>query len=175
MNNIVGIIDLDGYTINKKFLCRELATIKVDQDTGTTYHFNIGVRWGDLTLKDRKSCMYVYRYIHKLPLIAHRGSLPLDNLNGIVKDFYASVKETEKSTLAYKGGCLERNLLKKLNIPATNLESYGCRKAEQLFSKLPWIETCGQHIGTDPHKHCPKVEVEAFMIWLKENKGRKGI
>ena len=171
MNDIVEIIDLDGYTINKKFLCRELATIGVGQDTGTSYHFNIGVHWKDLTLKDRKSCMYVYQHVHKLPLNAHRGSLPLGNLDGIVKDFYTSVKEKEESTLAYKGGCLERNLLKKLNILACNLEWYGCPKAEQLFSKLPWLETCGKHIGTDPYKHCPKVEVEGFMLWLKEHKG----
>ena len=66
MNNIVGILDLDGYTINKKFLCREPTIIKADQYTGTSYHFDIGIRWGDLTLKDRKSCMYRVKkcYVH---------------------------------------------------------------------------------------------------------------
>ena len=176
MNNIAGILDLDGFTVNKKFLCRELGIIKVGQETGSSYHFDIGIRWGDLSPKDRKACMYVGRYVHKLPLVARRGSLPLDNLNGIVNDFYNDVKTSEKSVIAYNGGCLERNLLKELNIPAVNLESFGCPKAEQLFDKLSWLETCGQHIGADPHKHCPKVEVEAFMLWLKENKGeRRGI
>ena len=176
MNNIVGILDLDGFTVNKKFLCRELGIIEVGQETATSYHFDIGIRWADLSPKDRKACMYVGRYVHKLPLIARRGSLPLNNLNGVVNDFYNDIKKSEKSVIAYKGGCLERNLLNELNIPAVNLESFGCPKAEQLFDKLAWIETCGQHIGTDPHKHCPKVEVEAFMLWLKENKGeRRGI
>ena len=171
MNNIVGILDMDGFTVNKKFLCRELGIIKVGQETATSYHFDIGISWADLSPKDRKNCMYVGRHIHKLPLTACRGSLPLSNLNGIVNDFYNNVQETEKSVIAYKGGCLERNLLKELKIPAVNLESFGCPKAKFLFGKLTWIETCGQHIGTDPHKHCPKVEVEAFAAWLNENKG----
>ena len=170
MNNIVGILDLDRFTINKKFLCRELGIIKVGQETATSYDFDIGIHWGDLSQKDRKTCMYVSRYVHKLPLVARRGSLPLDNLNNIVNDFYNDVKTLEKSVMAYKGGHLERNLLNELNIPSVNLESFGCPKAEELFGKLTRIETCGQHIGADPHKHCPKVEVEAFHAWLNENK-----
>ena len=49
-----------------------------------------------------------------------------------------------------------------------NLETLGCPKADHLFKNLIWLETCGHHIGADPYKHCPKVEVEAFGAWLKE-------
>ena len=81
MNNIIAIIDLDGFTVNKQFLCRELGIIQVGQETGTSYRFDIGIRWADLSSKDRKACMYVSRYVHKLPLVARRGSLPLDNFS----------------------------------------------------------------------------------------------
>ena len=80
------------------------------------------------------------------------------------------MKKSEKSVLAYKGGHLEESLLNELKIPAVNLESFACPKAQRLFGKLPWIETCGQHFGTDQHEHCPKVEVEAYAAWFRENK-----
>ena len=168
MNAIGGIIDMDGFTINKKFYCKELGMLKMDKEVAISYHFDIGIQWSDLTYKDRKTCMYLTRHIHKLPFHATcRESLALSRLDVIVKDFYDDIGQ---KTIAYKGGHIERDLLKKLNIPGINLEVFGCPKAEYLFNKLVWLETCGQHVGTDPYKHCPKVEVEAFGVWLKEQK-----
>ena len=170
MNNIVGILDMDGFRVNKTFYCRELGVINVNEDIGTSYHFDTGLDWSNLTVKEQKCCAYVCRHIIKLPFKAHRGSLPLSNLHGIVNDFYANIKKSEKSVLAYKGGHLEESMLKELNIPAINLESFACPKAVCLFGKLPWIETCEQHFGTEQHEHCPKVEVEAYAMWFRENK-----
>ena len=84
--------------------------------------------------------------------------------------FYDNVKINDESTIAYKGGHIERDLLKELCIPAVNLEVYGCPKAEFLFDKLIWLETCPNHIATHAYQHCPKVEVEAFAAWLEETK-----
>ena len=170
MNNVVGIIDMDGFTVTRKFYCRELGMIKVDEDVAKSYLFDIGIRWVDLSPKDRKSCMFVEKHIHKLPFVASRGSFPLGDLNGIVKTFYNNIKQNENSTIGYKGGHFEQDLLKQLKIPAINLEDFGCPKAEFLFSKLAWLETCGQHVGTHAYLHCPKVEVEAFAAWFKEEK-----
>ena len=39
----------------------------------------------------------------------------------------------------------EKDLLGNLGIPAVNLESFGCPKAEHLFDALVWLETCGHH------------------------------
>ena len=33
-----------------------------------------------------------------------------------------------------------------------------------------WLETCGQRVWTHECRHCPKVEVETFAAWLKEEK-----
>ena len=112
--------------------------------------------------------MFVTKHVHKLPFGTTRGSLPLYNIHDIVKSFYGNVKENEESTLAYKGGHFERDLLRELKIPAVNLEDFGCPKAKFLFEKLIWLETCGQHLATHAYQHCPKVEVEAFVTWLKE-------
>ena len=168
MNAIVGIIDMDGLTVNKTFYCRELGLLNIDEDIGTAYHFDTGLNWKDLTPKDQKSCAYVCRHIMKLPFTG-RQELPLSHLSTIVKDFYNNVKTSETCTLAYKGGHIEKDLLKELNIPALNLESFGCPKADHIFDKMIWLETCGKHFGIKPYRHCPKVEVEAYGLWLKEN------
>ena len=168
MNTIVGIIDMDGFTANKTFHCRELGLINVNEDTGISYHFNTGLNWSDLSLKDRKSCAYVCHHIVKLPFTA-RQELPLSNLPTIVKDFYADMKTSKTSTLAYKGGHFEKDILRNLNIPSLNLELFGCPKVDHLFDNLIWLETCGKHFDINPHRHCPKVEVEVYRTRLKEN------
>ena len=54
MNNIVGIVDLDGFTLKRKFYCRELGIIEIDEDVGESYHFDIGIDWNELTNKEQK-------------------------------------------------------------------------------------------------------------------------
>ena len=151
-----------------KALCKELGLLKVGEDTASSFFFDIGVRWSDLSQKDERHCKFLIENIHKLPLGVPRGTkaFPLKSLEGIVVDFYESVKKNKESTLAYKGGNLERALLKRLRIPSVNLESFGCPKAEALFDALVWLETCGNHTELNAYHHCAKVEVEAFGHWL---------
>ncbi len=72
------------------------------------------------------------------------------------------------SSIAYKGGCIERDLLNKLNIPSINLQSYGCPKAEKLMDNLIWLDTCGNHLTSMAYQYCPKLEVEAYGLWLRK-------
>ena len=169
MNRIVGIIDMDGFTIAKKFYCKELGVLKIGNDEGLSYHFNLGIKWQDLRTEDQQNCKFVVKKINKLHFEDPDG-IPLANLEGIVQEFYECIKCNTFSTIGYKGGHFERDLLRKLKIPSVNLEDFGCPKAVHLFDKLIWLETCGRHIGKDPYLHCPKVEVEAFGHWLKEKK-----
>ena len=166
MNTIGGIIDMDGFTINKTFYCKEIGMLNINEEVAVSHHFKIPFTCHDLTEKDQKSCYYLFKHVHKLPFITP-NSLPLHHLEPVVKDFYEEIGE---KIIAYKGGRIERELLQRLNIPGINLELFGCPKAEHLFSRLAWLETCGHHVGTDPYRHCPKTEVEAFGLWLKEVK-----
>ena len=86
MNSIVGIIDVDGFTIQKKWHCKELGTLRVCEYVTTSYFFNIGVRWSDLCEKIKRSCKFVARNIHKLPLYVTRvvTPCPLVELDDIV-------------------------------------------------------------------------------------------
>ena len=164
MNTIGGIIDMDGFTIDRIFYCKEIGMLNLKEEVAVSYHFKIPFKWSDLSSKDKKSCAYLFKQVHKLPFHT-RDSLPLTCLEDIVRNFYKNIGE---KAIGYKGGHIERVLLKKLNIPNINLEMFGCPKAEHLFKQMVWLETCGKHVGEDPYKHCPKVEVEAFGTWLKK-------
>ena len=67
LSDVVGIIDMDGFLINRKFYCKELGILKVGDLTAHSYFFDIGLNWLDLSPKDRKSCAFVMKHIHKLP------------------------------------------------------------------------------------------------------------
>ena len=119
--------------------------------------------------KDRRTCMYVTKHIHKLPFGMPRDVKPvrISALEGIVMDFYQAVKQNGNFVLAYKGGHYEKDLLASLTIPGVNLENFGCPKAGELISDLVWLESCGNHTVPDAFAHCPKVEVEAYGHWLE--------
>ena len=172
MNDIVGIIDMDGFPIGKKFYCKELGILKVGDNDGKSYFFDLGIRWNELSEQHKKTCKHVIKHVHKLPFGVPKGidAYKHSQLEEIIIKFYHEAKQCENSTLAYKGGNFEKNLLIKLNIPHVNLEIFGCPKASQLFENLIWLETCGHHYGEHSYQHCPKVEVEAFGTWLEEKK-----
>ncbi len=161
MGTIEGIIDMDGFTIGKVFYCKELGMIRRGQTHATSVLFDLGLDWGQLSEKDKRSVLYVEKHIHKIPF-ASPSSVPVSALPQIVKEHFSGLD----ITVAYKGGHYERDILGKLGISSINLEDLGCPKAEQLFEKLSWLETCGQHLTPDAYQHCPKVEAEAFAMWL---------
>ena len=161
MYTVKGIIDMDGFTVAKKFYCKELAMMKQDDTYATSILFDLGLSWNQLNKKDQISARYLEKHIHQIDFNAP-STIHVSNLPKIVKSYF-----NEPNTLVgYKGGQFERNLLVELGIPFINLEYFGCPKAKQLFRKLGWLETCGQHLIPDAYHHCSKVEVEAFAMWL---------
>ena len=86
----------------------------------------------------------------------------------IVSKLYESTCPKWWSSIAYKGGRIERDLLNKPNIPSIDLQNYGCPKAEKLVDNMVWLETCGKHLTSMVYQHCPKVEVEVCGLWLQK-------
>jgi hypothetical protein len=43
--DIVGILDMDGFRIGKKFFCKELGVIKVGDSEASSVFFDIGLHW----------------------------------------------------------------------------------------------------------------------------------
>jgi CO dehydrogenase/acetyl-CoA synthase alpha subunit len=80
VSEIVAIIDMHGYQIQNKFLCKEMGLLKVGSTVANSFFFDINLRWGDLTHKDRKTCSYVQKRIHKRPF-------EISELEAIVEKF----------------------------------------------------------------------------------------
>ena len=135
---------------------------------------DIGLRKEELSRRDLTTCEYVEDFVHKIPfdLPWDTPAIHLSNLGAIVQQCYSEVKADSNSTIAYKGGHIERDLLRQLGIPSVNLEWFGCPKAEKLFLHLEWKQTCGNHRGLNAYHHCAKVEVEAFAHWLRHHQQR---
>ena len=171
LKNIVGILDMDGFHIQKKFHCKELGILPIGATYASSYLFDIGVPWYALSTKDQRTCRYLTNNIHHLSFTepSSTSTINLAYLPTIIETFYHKHRKHSLSTLAYKGGQMEKEILQKLNIPSINLENFGCPKAEKLFVNLGWLETCGHHLRHDEnYKHCAKVETEAFGMWLEQ-------
>jgi hypothetical protein len=64
--DIVGILDMDGFQIGKKFFCKELGVIKVGDSEASSFFFDIGLNWNELNDKDKRMCNFVQKNIHRL-------------------------------------------------------------------------------------------------------------
>ena len=49
LSDVVGIIDMDGFLINKKIFCKELGIIRVGDLAARSYFFYLGIRWEDMS------------------------------------------------------------------------------------------------------------------------------
>jgi hypothetical protein len=131
-------------------------------------NLSIGLHRNELNEKDKRTCNFVQKKIHKLPFGVPRGTkaFQISDLQAIVDNFYREIQIDSNSTIAFKGGHYERDLLASLRIPAVNLECFKCPKAEKIFDQLIRLETCGNHLESDAYQHCAKVE--AFAMWLQQ-------
>ena len=60
----------DGHgrlSIGEKFYCKGLGLIKIGDTEAISFFFYMSLRWNELTLKNRRTCTYVQKKIHKLP------------------------------------------------------------------------------------------------------------
>ncbi|KAJ7390783.1 hypothetical protein OS493_022341 [Desmophyllum pertusum] len=164
LQNVCLIIDFEGYFINKKFYTRELGWTNWQGNFGCK-HYQQPFRWKTLNQIDRQTARYVYHCIHGLPFEddPQENARHLENLKGDVLEIYQQSHSPERFLVGYKGGHMEKNLLKELDLPAINLEHCGCPK----FEKLDFftIQDCGQH-KKQALGHCAMVETQSFWQWM---------
>ncbi|KAL9984958.1 hypothetical protein ACROYT_G007305 [Oculina patagonica] len=154
----------EGYFIDKKFYPRELGWTTWRGDVGVN-HYQQPFRWKALTPLDRQTAKYVYHRIHGLPFEEdpRENARSLEDLKGNVLEVYQQSRTLERFLVAYKGGHVEKNLLRELDLPAINLEHFGCPKFEKL-DNISIIQDCGQH-RVQALGHCAMVECQAFWQW----------
>ena len=167
MEHICMIVDLDGYRIRSGFIARELGVYSL-KDGRLSWMFDNPLPFFYLDKKDQRTCHYVYRHVHGLPwqTRSQEKAHPQHMVKPIVDTLYRSCRTSERWLVAYKGGCLEKNLLNELQIPCVNLEDFGCPKIETLVAiGLNPGFSCGHH--TQPQLHCPKQETYLFYQWMQ--------
>jgi hypothetical protein len=100
LTDVIAIIDMDGFFVNKKFFCRELGVLKVGNAAAESFFFDFSLRWGELSPRDQKACCYVQKYIHKLPFGVLTGvdALPLSTLPKLISELHQN--SNSKSVIA---------------------------------------------------------------------------
>lgn len=173
MNRVCCIIDMEGFQlVGRRFLVRELGFIGVNSHSSDSISFDLSPYEKLLNNLDRKTMDYVAKNISGLPFHPSVGeeTVPLTLLASKVAAIHNLYRNQKRSHLAFKGGNIERNFLRRLKIPYLDLEEYGCPKFDVLKENQT-LNTCGYH--TDETLHCPQAEVTAFRTWMLENISQK--
>lgn len=171
------IIDMDGFRVAGKFMCRELGVFDLKDNCVFNYFFEVG-DFFDLDDKDRRSASYCFRRIHGLmfgnkPRLTSTKVFSQTMLGRIIEML---VENAGNEFIAYKGGQCEKE---KLEIcPGAryiNLEHYGCPKFNDLLIIYNIkVDSCGEHYPVEKwssgimEAHCPMKEVCYFAKWWNE-------
>lgn len=171
--NICAVIDIDGFHTSTTFYPREFGYTSLTKRTNESFRFKLNHLAKQLSSKDWKTVRYCTRHIHGLRFCTHPQEKDLhdaETLKQLIQCMYNDNKTLEKYIIAYKGGCVEKQILDELEIPSVNLEDFECPKYEHL--PKPSIKDCGYHSKyayNNAYVHCPKVECYAFADWIMSN------
>ena len=173
MEKICAVIDLEGFHLNSMggFHLRELGFCDVERYRKGSIAYETFGRFSDLPEEDRKTAAFAMTRIHGLPYTprSRENAYPPWKIDDHVRALYQMSKTRQRDHIGYKGGHVEKDLLDRLNIPSHNLEDDGCPPFREM-KRLAGVEGCGHHRNPRIH-HCPKVECEHFVHWMREKSG----
>lgn len=186
LDKVCCIIDCDGFTVRTwndqqvsyrtDFLIRELGYVRVDPvynylprsyrfDLSRTYDFRKLPADADKTLR------YQSRVVIGLSLLPgprETDCLDAGDLAEVVGKMYDRCRTADAFLVGFKGGQWESDLLKGLDIPALDLQAFGCPAFEEV--KMAYRD-CGHHTKVERKRvfHCPMAEVAAYRDWYMLN------
>ena len=170
MEKICAVIDLEGFQLESMggFHVRELGFCDWERNRKGSVTYETFGRVSDLPEKDRKSVVFVTNKIHGLSYYPtpQENAYPPWRIDDHVRAIYQMAKTRQRDRIGYKGGHVEKDLLERLKIPSHNLEDDGCPRFREM-KRLAGVESCGHHRNPRIH-HCPKVECEHFVNWMRE-------
>ena len=168
LERICLIMDMEGFFL-PKFYCRELGYSNHLGGCGSK-HYSLPMKYEELAPIQQKQAAFVTRRIHGLPFTPthFEDAHTQERLRQDVVDLYTLNMTTEKPTIAYKGGHIEKDLLKELELaPFVDLEDFGCPKVTDLvhhgFGQEVW--DCGLHQGMGT-AHCAMAECQILRDWV---------
>ena len=167
MDKVCMVVDLEGFTVDKRFYVRELGAFDW-KGRRCNYKFFMPMPFESLSDRDRRSVRYVTRHVHGLPFKPKGFELAMSQeyVEQTLMNLYRRSKTETLDVVGYKGGHVEREVLRKLNIPYLDIEAFGCPKVEGLFhSGMNGTNGCGQHEG---QVHCSTLECELFWWWVTD-------
>ena len=171
------VIDMEGFFI-PYFVCRELGTANV-YGGFTNNMYSAPMKYTELDGKQIRQVQYVRRRIHGLQFTpsSFENAKSQEFLKVDVQNLYNTYKSGKRDLVAYKGGHIEKDLLKVLNIPSVNLEDFGCPKVYDLVHQGYGYEVwdCGLHgIVHGSGVHCSTMECQILMEWVERKKQKLG-
>lgn len=173
-------MDLDGFIVDRKFLCRDIAIIPVRPSaTAITANFALGRTYDSLSRRDQITANYVTKFLHGLKFDDTKTDV-LDQAD-LVHAIDTAISDCDQPLIGYKGGHYEKDILMEIGIPSINIESMGCPKFDQLILEPKYQRPvltkpqCRLHrsLPTRPngrHFHCPTYEVTVFRDWYLDVK-----
>ena len=121
-----AILDCEVIRINQHDCIRRMYCLGKDGFSSISGEFQPCISFGRLSEKDRKSFLYCKKHIHKLNYYPQRNNTQsCTHAKKLLKNF---IRRRDIKLLLYKGGCIERNLAKQLDIPSLNIENIGVSK-----------------------------------------------
>ena len=160
INRITHVIDCEAYTLSKAHYLREISVHRISDNRTFSYQ----IYTPDLHLYD-KNIVYQVKYIHGLPQVHTRRTkdfLLYGEALKILRDEFLA----RADLVAYKGGIIERDLLKLLGTKGINLEILGCDKYSDLITKYG-ISSVRCHYHNAGDYHCSRHEVQVFAFFLQ--------
>lgn len=165
MQNLCLLIDLEGFFVEKRFIVRELGYVTRHGAAGTIF-FAPPMACDELSLKDRHAAAYATRHIHGLPFepSPEEQALPQDQLHDVVRTLHLHHGTPRNHVVAFKGGHIERDLLRALHIPHVDLQPLGCPKAQDIVNENIELWGCGHH---HPTQHCGQTDAYLYWRWWR--------
>jgi hypothetical protein len=158
--NVSLILDFECFVL-KEFgtVYRQLGWLAVNSDTCELVDiYTPGIYYSNLSIRDKKTVWFLTNRLHGLKLLqkpTNNFSISADE----VESYLLNLHSNYPGLFGYKGGCFERDLLHKLEIPAVNLETLGCPKSKDIAA------VCKFHKYFK--EHCGLCDVMSYKNWLK--------
>lgn len=168
---ILYIVDMDGFMVANRFVCKELASINLETKQIERFFFQVG-SFHKLGPKDKATAKYVTANVHGLAFTDEPNDLQQQELGNIITKL-ATAALNRSSIIAFKGGNFERQLLLAHSIENfIDLEVLGCPRVDLLAANCPIPHSnakCIRHryLKNKRHQtlHCPGIEVLYFAEW----------
>lgn len=167
---VIYIVDMDGFYVSGNFLCKEMSWIRLSDLHIETRYFRVADKpLRQLEPRDQKAIRYVTKRVHGMTFSDWDTDLPQYDIGNILLGLAKDASQ-QGGVIGYKGGVVERDWLRKLNI-TNHLDierpPYYCPRYEVLRDTFDEDGSltglrCRRHPAGGPNTHCPAQEVHLF-------------